>query len=191
MKTAHQTRARAENQGTAYKQGQSPIFRSQLIRVSSLEQGTSALRIEYPAELLDIAPQPGCQLALPQGATADLSLFRNHGQVYISGEVSFRALLTCADCGVDFQQTFTEPISIEFQHGAQGTKANKVFDLGGDELDRSFYVEDEIDLLPLVRDTVLLAIPLAPLCRPDCKGLCPDCGANLNTGTCTCAGSRA
>jgi uncharacterized protein len=46
---------------------------------------------------------------------------------------------------------------------------------------------DQIDLVPLVRETVLLELPDAPLCRADCAGLCPTCGTNLNTGSCDCA----
>ncbi|MCL2396136.1 MAG: DUF177 domain-containing protein [Acidimicrobiaceae bacterium] len=45
---------------------------------------------------------------------------------------------------------------------------------------------DHLDLLPLARDAVLLELPLAPLCRPDCAGLCPTCGADLNTSPCDC-----
>lgn len=45
---------------------------------------------------------------------------------------------------------------------------------------------DQLDLVPLVREAVLLELPDAPLCRPDCAGLCPTCGINLNTGTCDC-----
>ena len=37
-----------------------------------------------------------------------------------------------------------------------------------------------------MREAVLLELPDAPLCRPDCAGLCPTCGTNLNTGTCDC-----
>ena len=43
-----------------------------------------------------------------------------------------------------------------------------------------------LDLQPLVRDALLLELPLAPLCREDCKGLCPTCGADLNDGPCPC-----
>jgi uncharacterized protein len=43
-----------------------------------------------------------------------------------------------------------------------------------------------LDLAPMVREEVLLAIPDAPLCRPDCAGLCPTCGADLNAGPCGC-----
>jgi uncharacterized protein len=46
-----------------------------------------------------------------------------------------------------------------------------------------------IDLEPMVREAAVLALPLAPLCRPDCAGLCPTCGADLNQGPCGCAPS--
>jgi len=45
---------------------------------------------------------------------------------------------------------------------------------------------DELDLEPLARDAVLLELPLAPLCAPDCRGLCPQCGTNWNVASCDC-----
>lgn len=47
-------------------------------------------------------------------------------------------------------------------------------------------VEDSLDLDPLVRDNVLLELPVNPKCAEDCAGLCPECGANLNEGPCGC-----
>ncbi len=49
---------------------------------------------------------------------------------------------------------------------------------------------DQLDLRPLVRDALLLELPLAPLCHEDCRGLCPQCGADLNAGPCDCTVSR-
>jgi uncharacterized protein len=46
---------------------------------------------------------------------------------------------------------------------------------------------DQLDLRPLVRDALLLGLPIAPLCREDCAGLCPTCGSDLNEGPCSCA----
>jgi uncharacterized protein len=43
-----------------------------------------------------------------------------------------------------------------------------------------------LDLEPIVRDACILELPLAPLCREDCQGLCPECGANWNRETCPC-----
>jgi uncharacterized protein len=50
--------------------------------------------------------------------------------------------------------------------------------------------DDVIDLEPMVRDALLLELPLAPLCRDDCAGLCPTCGANRNDEPCDCAGEE-
>jgi len=47
----------------------------------------------------------------------------------------------------------------------------------------------EIDLEPLVHDACILELPLAPLCRPDCAGLCPECGVDRNHERCACAPS--
>ena len=47
-------------------------------------------------------------------------------------------------------------------------------------------VEDTIDLGPMVRDAIVLELPAAPLCREDCAGLCPYCGADRNEGPCSC-----
>jgi uncharacterized protein len=53
------------------------------------------------------------------------------------------------------------------------------------ETDEAFAIEGDIlDLEPLVREAVLLDLPLAPLCRPDCGGLCPECGADRNEIDC-------
>ena len=49
-----------------------------------------------------------------------------------------------------------------------------------DDEEASRLEDDLLDLEPLLRDTVVLDLPYTPLCQPDCAGLCPDCGANLN-----------
>jgi uncharacterized protein len=58
---------------------------------------------------------------------------------------------------------------------------------GEEEAEETYELsEDWLDLQPLVRDALLLELPLAPLCRPDCAGLCPTCGADRNDGDCGC-----
>ena len=59
-------------------------------------------------------------------------------------------------------------------------------ELGEDDASASFYQDDGIDLGDLMREQFYLALPMKPLCRGDCKGLCPHCGTNLNTDTCQC-----
>ena len=54
------------------------------------------------------------------------------------------------------------------------------------ELSVSYFTDDRIDLLQLTREQVTLALPMKPLCREDCRGLCPECGADWNTVECSC-----
>jgi uncharacterized protein len=62
----------------------------------------------------------------------------------------------------------------------------EVFERSPDPEQTYALVGDQLDLEPLARDAVLLELPLAPLCREDCLGLCPTCGADLNEVVCGC-----
>lgn len=55
-----------------------------------------------------------------------------------------------------------------------------------EEIDESEIVDGILDITELVRDTLIAAQPIQNLCKPDCKGLCPKCGENLNDGKCNC-----
>ena len=55
-----------------------------------------------------------------------------------------------------------------------------------DDLSDAFYRDDQIDLGQLMEEQFYLALPMKPLCREDCRGLCASCGANLNEETCDC-----
>ncbi len=72
--------------------------------------------------------------------------------------------------------------------GVLETVVNERFVLRRTPEDELAYVcgHDEVDLAQLVHDAVLLDLPLAPLCREDCRGLCPYCGIDRNEATCDC-----
>jgi uncharacterized protein len=55
-----------------------------------------------------------------------------------------------------------------------------------EDVSLSFYDDDEIDLSPLVRESMILSLPTRPLCGEECRGLCAHCGANRNTTECAC-----
>ena len=58
--------------------------------------------------------------------------------------------------------------------------------LGEEELSASFYRDNQIDLGHMILEQIVLSLPMKTLCRPDCLGLCPECGANRNTAKCEC-----
>jgi len=60
-------------------------------------------------------------------------------------------------------------------------------ELQKEDLDKEFYDGEVIDLDAIIQHQIILAIPFYPLCREDCKGLCPHCGINKNQETCQCS----
>lgn len=60
-------------------------------------------------------------------------------------------------------------------------------EISADELEVGFFSGEGIDLLDLVTEQVILAVPMKVVCREDCRGLCPTCGANRNLRDCNCS----
>lgn len=75
--------------------------------------------------------------------------------------------------------------------GTLATRVQELYEPGGDPEVTYPLARDHIDLVPLVRDAVLLELPMAPLCRQGCMGLCPTCGGNLNELDCGCSTHNA
>ncbi len=92
----------------------------------------------------------------------------------VSGPLSGLMTLSCARCLKPFEWGFTLEVHELFVAGATGQ-------------DDEYPLEDgTIDLEPMIRDAVLLAMPFAPLCRAECRGLCERCGGDRNLGECSC-----
>jgi uncharacterized protein len=70
--------------------------------------------------------------------------------------------------------------------GRLSVQVRELFLAGGDPEVTYPLAGEHMDLEPMARDAVILELPLAPLCRPDCRGLCSSCGADLNKGPCSC-----
>lgn len=61
--------------------------------------------------------------------------------------------------------------------------------INSDEMEYIFYEDNRIDLVKILIEQINLFIPYNPICKPDCKGICPNCGVNLNHGKCKCENS--
>lgn len=71
------------------------------------------------------------------------------------------------------------------RHGHEDVELDGT-EVAEDELGLTEYAGDAIDLEQMMREQFYLALPMKPLCQPDCKGLCPVCGKNRNRETCSC-----
>jgi len=120
-------------------------------------------------------------------ATTDLAfdIHKDKDQFRLVGGVKSRLELSCSRC----LEAFTHPVDASFEVRYQPRSANAgegEREVEDDDLSTAFYENDEIDLGQLMREQFYLSLPMKPLCVAECRGLCPQCGTNLNRGTCGC-----
>lgn len=118
-------------------------------------------------------------IRVPEGATLALTVRLDSvvEGVLVSGEVTAPVHGECVRClqpvhgqvTPTFTELFAYPGAIE--RDPQDEDAEDIYEVTGEEL----------DIEQVVRDAVVLALPFQPRCRPDCRGLCPECGIDLNT----------
>jgi len=147
------------------------------IRVSEIPD--DGLRIIDPTALGQVYPDPGWALD-----TVELLVERNGDKVSIAGGFQATAQQSCSRC-LDTIVARVEPaVDLQFEPAPSGRHGQT--ELGRDDLEVDFYYADILDVGELLRSETDLALPMKPLCRPDCRGLCPVCGAHKNVTECRC-----
>ncbi|WP_432821301.1 YceD family protein [Trichloromonas sp.] len=123
-----------------------------------------------------------------QPVTVNLRAFVVSGMVEISGHVATAAEIACSRClkpaevAVDsrFDLTYTRELPEVEDEGEDGSE------ITAEDMGLILFDGDEIDLLDAIQEQVVLALPFNPLCSRNCRGLCPQCGADLNEQACSC-----
>ena len=113
-----------------------------------------------------------------------LSYYRAGTEIFISGTLDAATTAACSRCAEEFD--FHRNRRFRYVLAPKVMSDGNDFALKAEDLEFSFYQGDEVDLTPLIREQALLALAERPLCREECRGLCPQCGANLNEGDCGC-----
>lgn len=106
---------------------------------------------------------------------------RNHlGVLRLNATVRAQAETRCARCLAPVKVDLETPCSMILSADVQNDERDDIYQLEG----------DSVELDDIAVPAMLLEIPMTYLCRPDCKGLCPTCGSNLNEGPCGCSGRQ-
>jgi uncharacterized protein len=152
-----------------------------VIYIADIREGIS--RHQYSIEPASLDLEECHQIPVP--IDLQLVLTRSGEQIFVQGTVSFTARLVCARCLRPFDQQLSETLRVLVKRkslAGAGTLSQEE----EDDPNMIYHDGEEFNLTTPVRDLVLLTLPLKPLCREDCKGLCPHCGADLNREECTC-----
>ncbi len=117
--------------------------------------------------------------------SGEVSLLRTHRGILVRAKLHTELELTCSRC----LSAFRYPLDISFEEEyIQTIDVNSGLPLETSGEPGSFTIDEHhvIDLREAARQYALLLIPMKPLCREDCAGLCRECGRNLNRGPCGC-----
>ena len=112
-----------------------------------------------------------------------LNHFRSGQDLFFAGSVQGTLSAQCVRC----LESYTFPLDRSFSMVLRpAPRLGREIELGQDELSASFYHGEHIDVSALVHEQVMLALPSAPVCYEECRGLCSQCGINLNQDSCAC-----
>lgn len=152
------------------------------IDLRTLEQGQTHLEMEVTGASVGIMPE---DVALEGPLFLALDLDRRADEIWIRGHLHTIALQQCSRCLVDFSQI----LELDFEVFCAKVQSPHV---GGhpalDEEDGGVHPHDgrTLNIDGEIREAVILGLPMRPLCRESCAGLCPQCGEDRNLGPCRC-----
>ena len=160
------------------------------ISLQVLEQREINFGEEYPPETIDLGPDMRQSAPLLTSGRATLIEERNGNKgviqdIRVQGELATSVETACARC--------LEPVTrevarqLELLYRPQGVDAGREeISVTQAEAEIGYYVGEGVELADILREQILLEVPMKVVCREDCKGLCPSCGHNLNQGACHC-----
>ncbi|HEV8674794.1 MAG TPA: DUF177 domain-containing protein [Methylomirabilota bacterium] len=153
-----------------------------IVRVSEIPE--EGLQIHAPADVAPVFTDEGWSLD-----RVGLRIERRSGEVMVTGNYRATVRLQCGRCLEGLTTHVGSDVDLRLLPST-GARHEEV-ELGPDDLELDFYQGDSLDVGGLLRSETFLALPMKPLCRPDCRGLCPACGGNRNVTACACAAGAA
>ncbi|MGB8656687.1 MAG: DUF177 domain-containing protein [Candidatus Zixiibacteriota bacterium] len=143
------------------------------------EDFTETLILEEAPETLKLEAE-GATFDKP--ARVELTVSKSQDQLICRGKVTTPVVLGCSRCLTPYERSFSADLDFVVNLSAEPEET--------DTEEGDYYIADASSAFfgidDLVREAVLLALPLKPLCSEDCKGLCPMCGTDLNRSPCHC-----
>lgn len=138
--------------------------------------------------LVALEENAGCDFKGP--LTVNLRVTPSAGLVEVEGRLAGMVAMACVRCLTPTHRPLESSFRLAFTRTIPGEATEEPpqdRELRAEELGLILFEGEDIDLRDAIQDQVILAIPMQPVCRQDCRGLCPRCGADLNEGPCGCS----
>ncbi|HID94512.1 MAG TPA: DUF177 domain-containing protein [Candidatus Latescibacteria bacterium] len=153
--------------------------------LNELSEGVNGFQFVEPAEEFGLQ---GAEFTCVTPISARLTVIKTGNTVLARGLVWTRILTKCSRCLKDFEEDLSAELDLIFKK--RKGQPEEYIELSEEDLKTIEFDAEYIDLREGIRETLLLAFPIKPLCSQGCKGLCPVCGRDLNPGPCGCQRER-
>jgi uncharacterized protein len=130
-------------------------------------------------------PDPDYRVAAPVELSVDVAK-AGENSFNVTGRVKTRLAVECSRCLEGFEIPVETTFDLRYLPLSQNNGDGEQ-EIGDADLETAYYRDGSLDVLDLVREQFQLVLPMKPLCAEACRGLCPDCGANLNRTACSCS----
>lgn len=154
------------------------------IKLDEIPESGLSLDVEDEGRALNEIAGGNLDFSFMSPVKAHLEISKQGRSFFISGDIKATLRLNCSRCTREFDYQFATDFSSYYERTVDGEKEKE---LRGADLDVNFISGDELDTAELLLGQIALELPMQPLCTPECKGLCPRCGADLNLGDCGCS----
>jgi uncharacterized protein len=155
-----------------------------LLELSSIHGPRQRVERRFPASSFAGWKDEDFTVAADVALTLDVEK-GDRGEVRLDGHLATTLELPCSRCLEPFVLPIDQRFLLRYVPAAENVGEAEA-EVAADDLETAYYDGEKIDLGQLTREQLYLALPMKPLCGPECKGLCPNCGANRNTTTCDC-----
>ncbi|CCQ91636.1 conserved hypothetical protein [Nitrospina gracilis 3/211] len=145
------------------------------------------LSLTESADQFTVDPETG---AFKEAVQVTGNLIRSNRDVYLAGQVRTVMAMTCSRCLESFRFDVETPIRATFIPAPDPDSLEVEQELVDSDIELEYYTDQKIDLTQPVYDQIMLSLPMVQLCRDDCRGICPKCGASLNRESCRCEGDE-
>jgi len=158
-----------------------------LVEVSKIPPDGMSVTADLDASSIHIERGDGFELR--GGGCLRCRVEKAEGQtVHVQGHLSAAVSLECGRCLERFSLPLEQDLDLFFlRHEEDRQLPEDEVELSERDMVVAYYQNDQVDLGEIVREHVFLTIPMRRLCREDCQGICPTCGANRNTTQCSCS----
>jgi len=153
------------------------------IEIEKLEGGKGCFAHTYQPDELNPLDER-VSLAAPASVTGTVR--RSGNEVFVNGHLETRAHVECDRCLKPVELPVSTEFALEYVPGAD-YESSSVAALSEEQMSVSVFDGEAIDVDEIAKEQILLAVPARTLCREDCKGICAECGIDLNTGQCNCS----